>query len=215
MNKEDLKGRKCHGGMDLASSTDLNAFVLFFPADEEFPLHALLPFFWIPEDKIKNNRDRVDYQQWVDDGYLYKTPGGVIDHRFVSKTISDLQLLYTIETVAVDPSHTYHGVVQDLADADFEIVSYNQRHWNYNDPIDEFEKMIKQKSLKHWGNPILRWMVGNVVINTNSEGKRKPDKAKSKNKIDGVAAALMAIGEWMRLRSEVGSVYETSGLKTL
>ncbi len=53
MTIDDLKGRTCIGGLDLAKSVDLNAFVLFFPADENFPKHAILPFFGFQKKKQK------------------------------------------------------------------------------------------------------------------------------------------------------------------
>lgn len=214
-DEQVLIGRPCYGGIDLAKSIDLNAFALFFPSeDTDSEPHRAKLFFWIPEDKAKpeNNKDGVDYPKWIDEGHIFSTKGGIVDHRFVTKTVCDLRASYDINSIAVDPSHTYHGVVQDLGDEEFEIVSYGQGHKNYNDPLCEFESMVKQQSFNHFGNPVLRWMVGNVEISTNHEGKRKPDKAKSINKIDGVAALLMAIGEWMRVRKESGSNYDERGI---
>ncbi|EFS51167.1 hypothetical protein HMPREF9601_00893 [Cutibacterium acnes HL030PA1] len=39
VNLDELEGRRCYGGLDLASTTDITAFVLIFPpyGDEEVP----------------------------------------------------------------------------------------------------------------------------------------------------------------------------------
>ena len=45
----------------------------------------------------------------------------------------------------------------------------------------------------HGGNPVLRWMAGNVVIDTDPAGNIKPTKERSPEKIDGIVAAIMAL----------------------
>ena len=39
-------------------------------------------FFWIPEGKVKEKEDKVDYRRWADEGYIKVTPGDVIDIDF-------------------------------------------------------------------------------------------------------------------------------------
>jgi phage terminase large subunit-like protein len=45
-------------------------------------------------------------------------------------------------------------------------------------------------------------MVGNVELFTDSGGSVRADKAKSKGKIDGVAALINAIFVWMAMEKE-------------
>ena len=49
----------------------------------------------------------------------------------------------------------------------------------------------------HGGDPVLRWMMGNVVLKIDPSGNIKPDKANSGDKIDGAVAAVMALGEYL------------------
>jgi len=80
-------------------------------------------------------------------------------------------------------------------------------------PVKELEKLIYSGSLNHFNNPVMRWMMSNVVTETNPEGRIKLSKAKSENKIDGVVALANAIGEWMTFRSEKkGSIYDNQGI---
>jgi phage terminase large subunit-like protein len=68
----------------------------------------------------------------------------------------------------------------------------------------------------HGGNPVLRWMAGNVVIEKDAAGNIKLTKAKSKEKIDGIVATVMALDRCVRHEAEKQeSVYESRGLLIL
>ena len=80
----------------------------------------------------------------------------------------------------------------------------------------EFYKVLMQGRMIHGGNPILRWMAGNVVIETDDAGNIKLTKAKSKEKIDGIVATVMALDRCVRHEAEQQeSVYESRGLLIL
>lgn len=49
-------------------------------------------------------------------------------------------------------------------------------------------------NIVHGGNPVLKWMAGNVVMRQDPAGNIKPDKEKSVEKIDGIVASIMALG---------------------
>lgn len=72
---------------------------------------------------------------------------------------------------------------------------------NMSAPTKEFERLILSGELDHLGDPVLRWMAGNVQIYTDINNNIKPDKKRSQDKIDGIVAAIMAIGEYMTLSS--------------
>lgn len=74
-------------------------------------------------------------------------------------------------------------------------------------PTQEIYKMAYQERLHHGANPILRWMAGNVVIKMNEAGAIKMDKAKSKDKIDGMVALAMALGIATMPQEETESIY--------
>ena len=40
-----LEGRVCYGGLDLSSTTDITAFVLVFPPEDEADKYVVLPYF--------------------------------------------------------------------------------------------------------------------------------------------------------------------------
>ena len=63
VDPESLEGRVCYGYFDLSSSTDITAFVLVFPPEDEDDKYSVMPFFWIPEDNLdlRVRRDHVNY----------------------------------------------------------------------------------------------------------------------------------------------------------
>src|SRR5437867_7850121 len=70
----------------------------------------------------------------------------------------------------------------------------------------EFEKLLLGRQLAHGGNPVLAWMASNVAIRCDAADNIKPDKAKSRNRIDGIVALVMAAGR-VRVQSEFLNVY--------
>jgi len=49
-------------------------------------------------------------------------------------------------------------------------------------------------ALRHGGNPILQWNAANLVPRYDVNLNKAPDKKRSADKIDGMAALLMAFG---------------------
>ena len=76
--------------------------------------------------------------------------------------------------------------------------------------------MVLTEKIEHFGNPVLRWMLSSTVVKSDPAGNIKPDKEKSTQKIDGIVAAIMALGEWMTAQADDESnPYEDRGLLTL
>jgi phage terminase large subunit-like protein len=72
--------------------------------------------------------------------------------------------------------------------------------------------VVMDRKLAHGGHPVLRWMADNLVVRQDPAGNMKPDKQKSREKIDGIVAGLMAFDRALRNEGEAGrSVYEDRG----
>ena len=82
-------------------------------------------------------------------------------------------------------------------------------------PTKMMEKLILSKEIQHDGNPVMRWMIGNVQLEIDAADNHKPSKKKSKEKIDGVAACICALAEYMSEEKEGDSVYDNRGLLIL
>ncbi len=211
-----LEGQPCYGGLDLASTSDLAAFVLVFPPElGEEERYAVLPFFWIPEENMveRARRDRVSYDAWARDGLITPTEGNVIDYGFIVRAIEELGERYNIKEIAFDRWGAFQ-VSQALEGAGFTMVGFGQGFASMSAPTKELLRLVLDGKLAHGGHPVLRWMADNVVVSTDPAGNVKPNKAKSREKIDGIVALIMALDRALRHR-EAGSVYDRRGIVTL
>jgi phage terminase large subunit-like protein len=206
----DLRGRVCFGGLDLASTTDIAAFVLCFPPEEEDEPYWLLPFFWIPKDSLfdRVRRDRVPYDAWLRDGLVTATPGSVIDYYYIEERIRQLALDYEIQEIAFDRWGATL-LYQRLEEARMTMIQFGQGFASMSPPMKEMLNLVLSKRLAHDGNHVLRWMADNVVARQDPAGNIKPDKSKSKQRIDGIVAGIMAIDRATRYTV---SVYEERGI---
>lgn len=204
LSYDDLKGQECYGGIDLASHIDIIALALFFPNIKGHP--ALRVFFWIPEDKVKEKEDRVDYAVWAKQGWITIMPGSIIDVDQVSSDILKDLTDYKVKGLAYDPYMAHHGVIQNIQKGGFPVDQldlYQQSLKNMSAPTKEFEKLVNSGELEHFNNPVMRWMMRNVVILVDTNENIKPDKKRSREKIDGPIASITAIGEYLTLTSGI------------
>lgn len=210
IDMEALKGRDCYGGLDLSSTGDITAFVLMFPPRNEEEKYILLPFFWIPEETIplRVRRGSVPYDVWQKQGYLLATEGNVIHYGFIEKFIEKLGETYHILEIAFDRWGAVQ-MVQNLEGMGFTVVPFGQGFKDMSPPTKEFYKLLMEGKIIHGGNPVLRWMAGNVVVETDPAENIKPTKAKSPEKIDGIVASIMALDRCIRnAGGQQGSVYD-------
>ena len=194
---ERLKGRRCFGGLDLSSTTDLSAFVLVFPPDDG-ELWQVVCRFWMPADNVRKRveQDRVPFDQWIREGYIEATDGNVIDYDVLKKRIQEDAEQYDILEVAFDRWNATQMVTQLTSDG-LEMIPFGQGFASMAGPTRELEKLIVGRQIAHGGNPVMRWMVSNVAVKQDAAGNLKPDKAKSSERIDGVVATIMAVGRAM------------------
>lgn len=210
----DLKGCACWGGLDLSNVSDITAYVLLFHENDRF---QLLPHFWIPEEKMleKIRKENINYDKWAAEGYVTVTPGNVIDYDFVKADILRIVADYDLRTSAYDRWNSSQTII-DLQNEGMECNPFGQGYGSMSAPTKEFEKLVLTGKIEHFGNPVLRWMLASTLVKTDPAGNIKPDKEKSTQKIDGIVASIMALGEWMTAQADDESnPYENRGLLTL
>lgn len=209
-----LKGCTCWGGLDLSNVSDITAHVLLFNEDGHF---QLLPHFWIPEDRMqeKIRKENINYDRWVRDGYITVTPGNIIDYDFVKADILRYVAEYDLQSTAFDRWNSSQTIL-DLQEEGMRFSPFGQGYGSMSAPTKEFEKLVLAGKIEHFGNPVLRWMLASTVVMTDPAGNIKPDKSKSSQKIDGIVASIMALGEWMTAKSaEDNDPYNKRGLRIL
>ncbi|MCC7424456.1 MAG: terminase large subunit [Planctomycetaceae bacterium] len=188
---DDLDGKECFGGLDLSSTTDISAFVLVFPVDDGYDV---LPFFWVPEEgaRVRERKDRVPYSQWIRAGLIEATPGEVVDYDVVRKRIEELGKRFQIREIAIDRWNATQLATQLESDG-FEMVAFGQGYASMSAPTKRLEELILCRKISHAAHPVLRWMAGNVAIEKDAADNWKPSKNRSRERIDGIVALIMAL----------------------
>ena len=90
----------------------------------------------------------------------------------------------------------------NLAADGMTMTPYGQGFVSMSAPTKEVERLMSESRIIHNGDPVMRWMIGNTTIKLDPSANAKPDKEKSGDKIDGVVAMIMAIGQAMTDQSQ-------------
>lgn len=196
--KEEMAGRRCFLAFDVSSTQDVTALVALFPPEDEGEKWRLICRFWVPSDTLTNRvrEDRVPYDRFTPSGALETTDGDYVDQNAVQQAIEEALELFDVERIGFDPWNARKLVTdlqRDGADPDL-FVEMRQGIPTLGEPTKQFERLVYAGQLDHGGNPVLRWMAGNVVVRFDENMNFAPAKKKSGEKIDGIVAAVMAIG---------------------
>ena len=192
------EGETCYIGLDLASKTDFTAAAFWFPR-----IQTVRMMFWVPQEmESRTEQQRQMLRVWERQGFVRFTEGNVCDYDEVREDILDLASQYQVEEIDYDKWNATQLSTQ-FSNLGLKCIEMQQGGAVMSDAAKELEKMVVAGTLKHGGNPVLRWMASNLAVKENQEGNLKLDRDKSGDKIDGVVALVMAIGR--------GMMYEDSG----
>lgn len=193
-----LLNRRCWGGLDLSSTQDLTSLVLKFEPIPEDPVWRLKPWFWLPGDALheKADRDRVPYIAWRDAGHLQALPGKAVNKLEIAHKLAQLCGLYDVQKIAYD-----RWRIEDLQlFIDSEGLSiaalepFGQGYKDMSPAVDEFERQLLAREIRHDGNPVMTWCAANAVVMTDPASNRKIAKERATGRVDGIVASIMATG---------------------
>lgn len=232
IDRESLRGKDAYAGLDLSGKNDLTALTLVFPEEGR---RTALSYFWAPADGIKQreDRDRVPYTLWRDQGYLNTTPGRSIDYAFAAMKVQELMGFCNLKELAFDRWRmddferelTELGITCERVDFGKEPVGgaqlilrpHGQGFKDMGPAVDVLETDVLNGALKVEKNPIMTMCSMNAVLTMDPAGSRKFDKrpGKSTGRIDGMVSLTMA-ERCAALAALTGpSIYETRGVLTL
>jgi phage terminase large subunit-like protein len=212
--EEALAGRSCYGGLDLSAVSDLTAWVLVFPREDD-PEHVdVLCRFWCPEARLHDaqNRYRDQYQAWARDGWLEVTPGDAVDYAFIrAQVLADAERFRLVD-LNVDRLFQGYQLSQELLDEGLTVFGMGQGFISMAAPMREFERRLLDRKLHHGAHPVLRFMAESVAVRRDPADNLKVDKAGSQGRVDGIVALVMALDRAMR-REDNRSVYEAREMR--
>jgi phage terminase large subunit-like protein len=81
-----------------------------------------------------------------------------------------------------------------LAKRRLPMVEHRQGFASMSNPMKRVEELVAQNRLRHGGNPVLAWQVGNVHRDEDAAENIKPNKKRSTGRIDAAVAMIMAVG---------------------
>lgn len=197
---EDLAGREAYIGLDMSSTRDITAMVAVCPRMElDGPHFDVLCRFWVPGESIhrRSREDKVPYDMWEEQGFLSSTTTRTTDQDAVKADILAWARKLDVREVVADRWNTSQ-LLQDLAsDHDMTVVEFGQGFASMNEPSKSLERVLLDRRVSHGGQPVLRWMAGNVALEQDAAGNIKPSKKASKERIDGIVTLVMALGRAM------------------
>ncbi|KFI24335.1 terminase large subunit [Paenirhodobacter enshiensis] len=189
-----LRGRDAWVGLDLSKTTDLTAICVAVPMDG---LVYLISYTFLPAGPKgfiqRAQKEKREYIQWRDEGWLEVHQGGVIDDDQVIERMEQIRVFFNVQEVAFDRWGMKY-VAKELVRRRFPLVEHGQGYASMSSPMKRFEEAVAKNRLRHRGNPVLAWAVGNVHRDEDAAENCKPNKAKSRGRIDPAVAAIMAVG---------------------
>ena len=73
------------------------------------------------------------------------------------------------------------------------MVQFGQGYASMSPPTKELLNLILSRRIAPGDHPVLRWNIDNLVVKTDEAANIKPAKDKSREKIDGAVALIMAL----------------------
>jgi phage terminase large subunit-like protein len=187
---DELVGSPCWAGLDLASTRDMNAWRLLWLRDG---IYYTWGRCWVPALAVAQRTERrsVPYSAWVSGGFLEQTEGDVADYRVIREGIVGDWERFNPSKVAYDPWNATQ-LALELTEAGLPMVKFIQGARSYHPGWQACEMAYIAGNLRHAGDPILLWNAANLVPRYDVNRNFAPDRKRSADKIDGMAALLMA-----------------------
>lgn len=108
---------------------------------------------------------------------------------------------YDTLSLAFDPMQATQ-MIQSLMQAGLPVVELHQNLKNLSEPMKQLQALIYARRIHFQKNPVMEWMLGNVVCHQDAKENIYPRKEKNEDKIDGAVALIMALNQAIQLDIE-------------
>jgi phage terminase large subunit-like protein len=195
---DEFAGEECWAVLDLASKNDICVYMRLFKRQMNGQDHYYaFGRYYLPEDAIEENKtNQALYRKWVIQGHLIATDGAEIDFDIIREDVRADSSRFRIVEAVYDPwraTQLAHQLAKDGAT----VVEYRQTVQNMTGGMKEVMAAVKSCRFHHDGNPVLAWMMSNVVAKEDAKENIYPRKDKPEQKIDGPVAIIMGVGRAM------------------
>lgn len=189
LDLSDYEGRPCFIGLDIGAKSDITAKVRLFPDGNSF---AVFAEYYLPEAAIEKATNS-QYSGWVAQELITATPGAMTNLAVVEDGIREDLSRFDVKAISYDPWNAL-ALATSLSENGAPMVEYRNTVQMVSDPMKTLEALILDGRIRHTGDPVMRWMMSNVVAKLDAKDNIFPRKERYENKIDGVVALIYAIG---------------------
>lgn len=182
-----LEGRPCVGAFDLGQTDDFTAWVRLWTLEDGRIVARCR--FWMPE-AARTTYPHRPYRLWEEAGLLTVTPGDVTDYTLVQEQISEDARASGVRMIGFDKRFAQQ-MAQNLQGEGLSLVDIPQGFY-LTEAIRLVSTWVVDAKLCHGGDPILAWMADNAVVRHGPDRRLRLDKEAAREKIDGIAALVMA-----------------------
>ncbi|NVK56667.1 MAG: terminase [Alteromonadaceae bacterium] len=196
-----FRGLKAWVGLDLSETTDTTALAVAVPVGS---LIYLFAYTFIPSGKgghsafIKRaQREKKEYVGWAKEGWLEVHHGAAINTGEIIARMKWVREFFDLQEVAFDAWGSAE-VRKALDDMRFPLLEHRQGFQSMSQPMRKVEEAVAENRIRHGGNPVLGWQVGNVAPVYDDAMNVKPSKKRSQGRIDAAVASIMAVGRATR-----------------
>jgi phage terminase large subunit-like protein len=199
---EDFAGEPCIIALDLASKVDIAAAIkLFRRRVDDNDHYYVFSRFYLPEDRAQDPACQ-HYQGYVHDGKLITTPGNVIDYEFIKRDLLQDAKDFEVKELLFDPYAATQLIGELNSETSITTVEVTQNVKNLSEPMKQLEALSLSSRIHHDGDPVMTWMLSNVVARMDANENVYPRKQRNENKIDGPVALIMTLSRAQVLAEE-------------
>lgn len=200
---------RVHGGVDLGRSNDMAGaasvarFDLTDDSGVDFSRFEIRSRAWTCEERHEDIKT-AQVARWCREGLIGECSGDQILFTDVEDWAVEQTALWGVRTWAYDPAfgpmlgqrlQEVHG---------FTVFPFTQSAYHYNSITRSLVRLLTEihivngkqvRALAHDGDPVLAWMMTNLIVRKNAKDEWMPDKGASTQKIDIAVAVLMGMSE--------------------
>jgi len=205
---DELIGKKCVMGFDLASEHDTTAATVLFPPQPGLSKFYYFTMYFCPASKFKRVRvDGVFYEDWYPD-WIDKTDGDVIDKERIKIKVLQWAEQFQVVNMGFD-AHKAVDLMIDLEKEGLPCGKVGQSAAILGMGNSLWKELILRgpEFIIHDGSPVTTWQMGNIEMYTDGNGNQKIVKGqgKTENKVDGPVScsnAFVAYLDWKKMEEE-------------
>jgi len=196
LREEAFHGKPCVAALDAAFKKDLFAKLKLFRDGERIVVFGR---YYVPHAML--SRPGMEHlAAWVQEGWIRTTPGEVLDIRAVREELvgdessglkGDLQR-FDLTEVGFDPAQLTQ-FAGEMMEQGVPMVEIRPLVLSFSPAMKELEEIVAARRLVHNGDPVLAWMIANVVCHRDAKDNIYPRKERADDKIDGAIALIMGL----------------------